>query len=455
MAADAAPNISSVIQRGLCHLCGTCYAVCPRDNIERGRTAGRGFRFRVLDPAQCQGCGLCAQACPGAAIDLRALNEAAFGQVPEDPMVGVVRGLYLTRAADDHVRQCGASGGTASALQRYVLDQGIVDGVRTTRLGTDDDPLAPHPFVARSAGDLAGTAGSIYQLTPANAALHDQLRGDVRLACVGLGCHTRGLRKAAQVAKPFREKVALLVGIFCGHNATPAGQDHLLRRLGVDPAEVTRIRYRAGPHPGSLRVETRGGGVHQMSFRAYTYFLTAFENPRCALCTDPLNALADLAIGDAWLPHLREKGGWNLTIVRSARGEAIFRQAVDDGALVARPAEPDVIQRTQALVLYRRNRAGEARARILRLLGRSLPHEPGMVREKPRRRDYVHALQLLALQWLFGGPLRRRLVEPILPLLLAADRRTMRRKDKAAGRSADWIQQFEESEGEGEGRGPA
>ncbi len=443
-------NIAQVQRDRLCTLCGTCFAVCPKDNLEPCRTWSGVLKYRVRDEARCVGCGLCARVCPGAYLDLRELNEAVFGEVPTDAITGVVRKVLLTRAADEQVHLAGASGGTMTALTRWLLEKGLVDGVLASRMGTADDPLAPQAFIARRIEELDGTGGSIYQKAAANEALRGELKDGVRLACVGLGCQIRGLRKAALHLKPWRENIALAIGLFCGHNADRPGTEHLLRRAGVKPGDAAQVRFRKGRHPGAFWVRTRSGEEREIPFRRFTYFLTLFENHRCGLCTDPLNAMADLSVGDAWLTEKtigdgRERaGGWNVTIVRSERGEEFIQRAIADGALLAEPAELDSIKQTQALVLYRRNRGGEARARLRRLAGTKLPDEPGMVRETPRRNDYVAALKTLLLNWMARGRLRRRLVELCLPLLLWMDERSMRRKDRLAGRDEKWIEQFEE-----------
>ncbi len=481
MSQDEAPNITGVQRARLCTMCGTCYAVCPKDNLELVRDGNGMLFYRVRDAERCAGCGLCSRVCPGAYLDLREVNAATFGEVPEDAITGVVRKVFLTRAADDESRLAGASGGTVGALSHWLLESGWADGVLSSTMGTEEDPLAPQSFVARSVEELGGTRGSIYQVAPANASLRGELGGGShfgfaqkrnssspgdgdegcfgiaqnrntsparRLACVGLGCQIRGLRKAALQLCRFRDRIALTIGLFCGHNADRPGTEHLLRRASVRPDQAAEIRFRKGRHPGTFWVRTKDGEEREIPFRQFTYFLTLFENHRCGLCTDPLNALADLSVGDGWLMDKTRAGGWNVTVVRSERGEEALAQAVAAGALIAEEADLDQLERTQTLVLYRRRRGGEAKARLRRMVGTTLPEEPGLRREEPRVRDYVAALKTLLPNWLARGRLRRRLVEAALPFLLWLDERSMRRKNRLAGRDQQWLEQFESGEEE-------
>jgi len=109
-----------------------------------------------------------------------------------------------------------------------------------------------------------------------------------------------------------------------------------------------------------------------------------------------------------------------------------------------RAADVEDLKRSQKLMLHRHSRGLAARARILRFLGRRTPEETGVNPHMPRCKDYVNATLLLLPQWLFGSPARRRLLEPLVSLLVAADEATRARKDRAAGRSEEWLKQFSE-----------
>jgi MinD superfamily P-loop ATPase len=50
----------ATVEASMCTLCGSCLTVCPNDAIEVRMDAAR-----VLDPALCQGDGLCVAVCSG------------------------------------------------------------------------------------------------------------------------------------------------------------------------------------------------------------------------------------------------------------------------------------------------------------------------------------------------------------------------------------------------------
>jgi len=60
-----------VVNEELCAACLTCVRVCPYDVPvinERG--------VAEIEPAKCQGCGICASECPASAIELQHFKDA-------------------------------------------------------------------------------------------------------------------------------------------------------------------------------------------------------------------------------------------------------------------------------------------------------------------------------------------------------------------------------------------
>jgi len=58
----------AVIRQDACNTCGTCASLCRFDAI-RAETRSDGVVAYTVDPIGCEGCGVCVQFCPEAAID--------------------------------------------------------------------------------------------------------------------------------------------------------------------------------------------------------------------------------------------------------------------------------------------------------------------------------------------------------------------------------------------------
>jgi MinD superfamily P-loop ATPase len=76
-----------------CIACGACLARCRYDAVLRSGGAGDG-EFRI-DPLQCEGCGVCVEFCPVAAIDLRPKTSGEWfvSETRHGPMVHARLGI--------------------------------------------------------------------------------------------------------------------------------------------------------------------------------------------------------------------------------------------------------------------------------------------------------------------------------------------------------------------------
>ena len=91
--------------------------------------------------------------------------------------------------------------------------------------------------------------------------------------------------------------------------------------MGVDFDEITDISYRGGGPVGKLRIDTGEGKVavsRRVDFGYQVAFDRHFNTPRCHLCINHRNFLADIVVGDAWLPStVMTKTGISLLISRT------------------------------------------------------------------------------------------------------------------------------------------
>jgi coenzyme F420 hydrogenase subunit beta len=212
---------------------------------------------------------------------------------------------------------------------------------------------------------------------PANLRLRDILDADGRYAVAGLPCHIHGLRMAQARIPRLRERVAICISLFCGLNMRPIGTRVALGRRGLPADEVTDLRYRGDGWPGALQVRFRDGrAFREYREHLYSYFdssFSAYEMPRCDLCSDAFGELADVSCGDAWLPEYTatDDRGTSVVIVRDTRGQdllASLDQALDLAPLDAERA----IASQENAITWKKERL-RAKATLARLAGRQTP----------------------------------------------------------------------------------
>ena len=369
MKARLSSDISFVAQNGLCTGCGTCAALCPRHAITLEINRKRGIYLPRVNETTCNACGICVRVCPCHAVDFAALNEASFGCQPRDALLGNYIACYTGHAADADIRYKSSSGGVVSALLIFALEKGLIDGALVTRMNPEK-PLEPQPFIARTRAEILSASGSKYCPVPANIALEEILKAKEgeKFAVVGLPCHMHGLRKAELVNKKLRERVALRVGLFCGSTAGFAGTSLLLNRVGMRERDIVSINYRGDGWPGHLIIKTRNGKRESIPYSDYISVLGTFFIPqRCQLCFDGVAELADISLGDAWLPQFAENSkGESIILLRTDAGRALVEKTMDESVIELVRTNPKNVIVSQKGLFYRKKKLNYANARIMR-----------------------------------------------------------------------------------------
>ncbi|MFC1928289.1 Coenzyme F420 hydrogenase/dehydrogenase, beta subunit C-terminal domain [Chloroflexota bacterium] len=321
-------TIEQVVKEGLCTGCGTCVSLCPQDAIEMVINKSKGIYVPQLDRERCNECGICLDVCPGHSVDFKGLNSEVFGREPEDIFLGNYLKCYIGHAIDYDIRYNSASGGLVTALLIFALEEGLIDGALVTRM-SEENPLEPQPFIARTRKEIISAAKSKYCPVPVNVALKEILNEEGRFAIVGLPCHIHGVRKAELANKKLKERIALHMSIFCSHSPSFLATEYVLHRIGVRKEKVKGLDYRGEGWPGSMKVSLEEGEVSVLLPDYWAGgFGTCFRPQRCTMCCDKTSELADVSFGDAWLHELKnDEIGISVIISRSEIGESLLNAA--------------------------------------------------------------------------------------------------------------------------------
>jgi coenzyme F420 hydrogenase subunit beta len=372
------PDILAIAftEKDLCARCGTCAGACPT----RAISLDENF-FPLLDPEACIECGLCARTCPGGRVDFLDLTEITFGHRNDATRFdGHVLATYVGYAGDAQIRRHGAGGGVITALMWDLLQRGIVDGCIATRI-MPERPWQGEVFIARSYEELRASQQSKYIIIPTNEILQIVRAAPGKFAFAGLPCQVHGLRLLCAAEPALKEKIHVMIGLFCASSLEPYVAKEMLECRGIAPAQIKHFEFRGGAWPGKIRATLKDGRIknlHYSNFKdgAINYLTYLFSPPRCQTCIDGAAEFSDISVSDAWT---RDEFGKYLfeshskLLVRTEIGQRVMLEAIGSGALVADDVTQNRSYQTHKLHTQKKGLKAPLRVARLRSQGKAAP----------------------------------------------------------------------------------
>lgn len=342
-------TVRDVAEWRLCAGCGACAYACRDKLVSLKDVFDDGIRPFVAE-GDCRDCTDCLQVCPGIGLSRPLPQGGANGAFEKwGPILSVWEGY----AVDEEVRFRGSSGGAATAIALYCMEELGFGGVLHT--GAGDTALSNKTHYSASREELLARAGSRY--SPASPCDSFGLIESAERPSLFIGkpCDAAALRKAAGIRPALKDKAGASVAIFCAGTPSTKGTAELINSLGAEVADAREIRYRGRGWPGVFSARIKGAPL-EVSYREAWSFLQRYRPYRCHLCPDGTGEFADISCGDAW--H-REDGGAGRSIVlaRTMRGQEIVEGAIragylklersNEGAIAA--AQPNLLEKKSAL----------------------------------------------------------------------------------------------------------
>ena len=430
-------TVYDVATNKLCTGCGVCAYLAPdevrmADVLDYGRrplpvipvqptrasretspgpTAGptpADRRAPVDRPGPTTGTGAAAalKCCPGVRLE-HETSAPAPGEIPELRAAwGPVRAIWEGYAADPEIRFAGSSGGVATALAAYCLEQEGMAGA--LHIGARADvPYLNETRLSRDRTALLAGAGSRY--APASPCDRLDLIESAEAPCVFIGkpCDVAAVRMARRVRPELDARVGLTIAVFCAGTPTTRGTLEMLERLGTsDPDRVASVHYRGNGWPGRARarlVDDPPGQERSLTYeQSWGEILQKHRQWRCYLCADHTGEFADVAVGDPWYRPTGDDPGRSLVLARTERGVRLVEAAIAAGALVLEPVAARVLPDSQPNLLRARG-AVWGRLVSLRMAGLMTPR----LRHLPMAGMWWRALSTREKLQSTAGTLRR------------------------------------------------
>jgi len=292
---------------------------------------------------------------------------------------GPILELWEGHAGDCEVRFKGGSGGVATALGLYCVEQDGMHGVLHAHMDSESPHLSCAAF-SRTREELVVGTGSRYAPVAVCGHLRAIESAPGPCALIGKPCDIVSAHKAGALRPSLARNLGLTVSVFCGGTPAIRGTFELLKELGARPSQIRSLRYRGWGWPGMTGVDlkTKKGNRLEMTYhKAWDTILTKHKPLRCLICPDGTGEFADIACGDPWYRPVRKgEHGSTLVIVRTHRGREILRRAMQAGYIVAERRTAAVLARSQHGLLNRRRHVWP-KLSMLHLLGIPAPRFRG------------------------------------------------------------------------------
>ena len=336
----ATQDLRAVIDSGMCIACGACCAA------DRSLSLSLDPERQIYQPTGV-GAAEAASVCPAIEVDYEALHDFVFDRPATGPL-GLIDSVFLAQSTDEGRNRRASSGGLIKEVIRYLLASDTVDGVISI---AHDEGLEYPARLIRAPDEVDLLPGSIYHNINLQSALDLIESEDKRLGLVAIPCQLEGIYNYISKRRPgLRQRVVFSVGLICAWQYTRHSIQAMARYEGVDPETISDVSYRGGDMIGKLRlqigqqkeleIDRRSSLNYQIAFDRY------FNTPRCNVCVNHLNFLADLVVGDSWIQSTRfSRTGISIALARTnAATDALLDMQKRGQVVVHQVSEEELIE---------------------------------------------------------------------------------------------------------------
>jgi coenzyme F420 hydrogenase subunit beta len=312
-----------VVPKHLCYGCGVCVANCPQNAIDL-KMRDNDVSFALIDTSKCNNCGICTRICPSNGWDdIHILSNHSKSEY--DLCLQPYMELGFGYSINCDMRERGASGGMASSILVYLLEQKKVDGVIIPQ---ETGILDGEYQITSNKLDIIRAQRSKYFQIPLVISTNI-IKKYKNLALIGLPCHIEAINRA-MIEDPDLKCIKYKICLFCGHSLYKVLYDYLFKKKNIIKSEIKKIEFRPRPwwNCNFFNTFTKDKKYSFSLKRGIVRSLNRgrlFTREACLLCPDFSGRFSDISLGDAWHPKFKgSKEGYNSYIIRSKIGKQLI-----------------------------------------------------------------------------------------------------------------------------------
>lgn len=341
-------TIKDVVSNDYCIGCGACALVNPEIKMSENKQGGYSPKYADnIDTS------LANKVCPFSDFSLNesALARDLFDDCKNfDDLLGYYNGVYAGFVLEKEFRNSGSSGGLVSWLAAELLRLELIDCVVHVKETFEANNLFEYSVSSSEAEILSGAKTKYYPVH-FDTAIKSILEKDQRVLVVGVPCFVKAIQSLCKHNKELRNNIRFTISLVCGHLKTKRFSDFLSLNAKVRAKDVVSLDYRVAmqgenAHKYGIRVTKNiqnGANEHinagpVQSFVGEDWGVGLFKLKACDFCDDVAGEVADITIGDAWIPpYESDSRGTNIVVCRNKVIEDILLQGADEKRLKLNP----------------------------------------------------------------------------------------------------------------------
>ncbi|MEM7129637.1 MAG: Coenzyme F420 hydrogenase/dehydrogenase, beta subunit C-terminal domain [Chloroflexota bacterium] len=332
-------DLSQVIQNHHCIACGACSAVDETVELHLNSTK------MIYEPSG-PGNTMAAKVCPSIQVDFEMLQQKIFPDESRTP-IGVVKTIKLAQSTNRQRNMNASSGGLIKELLVEYLSRDEVDGAIVL---AHSNGLTYEPTLITELEEIDRLPGSIYHNVSFAKALTLLKENHGRYVLVAIPCQLEGIYNYIFHAEPdLINRIYVTIGLICGWMYSQHSLKAVSEFKKLDFPNIQDVSYRGGGPVGPLRIsfpEEECVINRRRDFDYMVAFDRSFNIPRCHLCINHINFLADIVVGDAWLASTsKTKSGVSIVVCRTDETTNTLAMLEETGRILCADAsEAEIVE---------------------------------------------------------------------------------------------------------------
>ncbi len=339
-----------IIENDMCTGCGICTYACPSHALKMDWN-----KYGFLEPKlvkNCDGNNACINVCPfnpNPEPDIRSENELADIFIREKGSkhhvkIGYYKKIYA--GFSNQYRLNSSSGGLATYVSYELLQRGIVNHILVVKSSKKENALFEYDIISKKE-DIVKASKTKYYPTSLADVFSQITKLEGKIAITGIPCHLKAVRLAQREYPTLSKKIQFLIGIICGGVKSKFYTDYLSQKTlnNSDVLEKYDVNFRlknidstAIDYSFELSKNNEISFSKKMKEMGEMWGTGLFKANACDFCDDVSAELADISLGDAWIPPFLQDGkGTNVIIARTEIANSILKEGIQNNELVLHP----------------------------------------------------------------------------------------------------------------------